>query len=70
MMRKFLEEAQDKKHSTQDGVKIWLNKKEWILMVPDQHREFLNLYIQAKNVENANKIFEKFYKKIEKWKDE
>ncbi|MDX9796217.1 MAG: sugar phosphate nucleotidyltransferase [Arcobacteraceae bacterium] len=70
MMRKFLEEAQDKRHTTADGVKIWLNKKEWILMVPDQHREFLNIYIQAKNVENANKIFEKFYKKIEKWKDE
>jgi mannose-1-phosphate guanylyltransferase/phosphomannomutase len=70
MMRKFLEEAQEKRHTTADGVKIWLNKKEWILMVPDQHREFLNIYIQAKNVESANKIFEKFYKKIEKWKDE
>ena len=70
IMRKFLEAAEGKNHSTADGVKIWVTKKEWILMVPDQHREFLNIYIQAKNVDNANKIFETYYKKIEKWKDE
>jgi mannose-1-phosphate guanylyltransferase/phosphomannomutase len=70
MMRKFLEEAQGQKYSTEDGVKIWVGKKEWILMVPDEHREFLNIYIQAKNIDNANKIFEKFYQKIKKWKDE
>jgi mannose-1-phosphate guanylyltransferase / phosphomannomutase len=70
IMRKFLEAAEGKNHSTADGVKIWVNKNEWILMVPDQHREFLNIYIQAKNVENANKIFEMYYEKIEKWKDE
>ncbi len=70
MMRKFLEEAEGKKHSTQDGVKIWVSKKEWILMVPDQHREFLNIYIQAKNIDNANAIFEEYKKKIEKWRNE
>ena len=70
IMRKFLEAAEGKNHSTHDGVKIWVSKNEWILMVPDQYREFLNLYIQAKNVENANKIFETYYEKIEKWKDE
>lgn len=70
IMRKFLEAAEGKNHSTADGVKIWVSKNEWILMVPDQYREFLNLYIQAKNVDNANKIFETYYEKIEKWKDE
>lgn len=70
MMRMFLEESQNKISAHDDGVKIWLNKKEWILMVPDQYRDFLNIYIQAKNHENANKIFDTYYEKIEKWTNE
>jgi mannose-1-phosphate guanylyltransferase/phosphomannomutase len=67
MMRKFLEDGANKKSSHLDGVKIWLDKKEWILMIPDQHQEFLNIYIQAKNHENANKIFDEYKRKIDAW---
>ncbi len=70
MMRKFLEDGEDKKSSHTDGVKIWLDEKEWILMIPDQHREFLNIYIQAKNDTNANKIFEEYQGKINTWINE
>ncbi|MFA7083214.1 MAG: sugar phosphate nucleotidyltransferase [Arcobacteraceae bacterium] len=70
MMRKFLEEAEGKRFATTDGVKIWVSLKEWILMVPDQHREFLNIYIQANSVERGNTIFKEYHKKIELWKHE
>jgi mannose-1-phosphate guanylyltransferase/phosphomannomutase len=70
MMRKFLEDGENKKASHIDGVKIWLNEKEWILMIPDQHQEFLNIYIQAKNHQNANKIFEEYKAKIDAWIEE
>lgn len=67
MMRKFLEDGKDKKISSVDGVKIWMNEEEWVLMVPDQHNEFLNLYVQAENEKSAGKIFYKYQDKIEKW---
>ncbi len=57
MMRKFLEDGKDKKTSSVDGVKIWMNDDEWILMVPDQHNEYLNLYVQAEDEKSAGKIF-------------
>lgn len=67
MMRKFLEDGKDKKTSSVDGVKIWMNDEEWILMVPDQHNEYLNLYVQAEDEKSAGKIFYSYQDKIEKW---
>jgi mannose-1-phosphate guanylyltransferase/phosphomannomutase len=67
MMRKFLEDAKDKKSSTLDGVKIWLDKNDWILMIPDQYNERLQLYIQAENDEKGEAILSTYTAKIEKW---
>lgn len=67
MMRKFLEDGKDKDISSIDGVKTWINEDEWILMVPDEHSEYLNIYIQAENEKSASKIFWDYNSKIEKW---
>ncbi|MCW8821604.1 MAG: mannose-1-phosphate guanyltransferase, partial [Sulfurovum sp.] len=67
MMRMFLEDAKGKKSSTLDGVKIWLDEYDWILMIPDQYSDHLNLYIQAENDERGEKILATYTAKIEKW---
>ena len=70
MMRMFLEDSEGKKSEHIDGVKIWIDEKDWILMVPDQHKDFLNIYIQAKDVQSCQKILSDYSKKIEKWINE
>lgn len=67
MMRMFLEDAKEKVSSTLDGVKIWLDEYDWILMIPDQYNEHLNLYIQAVTQENGEEIYRVYTKKIEEW---
>lgn len=68
MMRMFLEDAKGKESSTLDGVKIWLDKNDWILMIPDQYNNALNLYIQAEDDERGQAILETYSQKIEAWK--
>jgi mannose-1-phosphate guanylyltransferase/phosphomannomutase len=68
MMRKFLEDAKGKDSSMIDGVKIWINKDAWILMIPDQYTDNLNLYIQAKDDAEGEVILGKYLDKIENWK--
>ncbi|MFA6188394.1 MAG: sugar phosphate nucleotidyltransferase [Sulfuricurvum sp.] len=70
MMRKFLEDSTDKEASHVDGVKIWIDKKAWILMIPDQNSDFLRLYIQAANKIGGEKILRDYTKKIEQWINE
>lgn len=67
MMRKFLEDAKNKESSSVDGVKIWNDKNDWILMIPDQYEDALNLYIQAKSKKRGEALFEKYKTKIEQW---
>jgi len=66
-MRMFLADAKGKESSTLDGVKIWLDKNDWILMIPGQYRDHLNLYIQAENEEKGNAILAEYSAKIEQW---
>ncbi len=67
MMRRFLEDSKGKKSSTLDGVKIWFNSHDWILMIPDQYSDHLNLYIQAKTSEDGERICAEYTSKIEEW---
>ncbi len=67
MMRKFLEDSKGKKSSTADGVKIWENETDWILMIPDQYSDHLNIYIQAKDKHSASEIYDEYSKKIAIW---
>jgi mannose-1-phosphate guanylyltransferase / phosphomannomutase len=67
MMRMFLEDSKGKKSSTLDGVKIWLAKDNWILMIPDQYSDHLNLYIQASTTEEGERILESYTAKIDGW---
>jgi len=70
MMRKFLEDAKDKRSSSHDGVKIWLNETDWILMIPDQYSNHLNLYIQARNDKRGKEIYHEYAEKIKNWSEE
>ncbi len=67
IMRKFLKEAKLKKSSTVDGVKIWENESDWVLMIPDQFGDFLNFYVQAKDETSGKKIDKKYKNMIEEW---
>ena len=67
MMRMFLEDAKGREASSLDGVKIWLDKNDWILMIPDQYEDCLNLYIQAENDERGERILEEYTEKIAEW---
>ncbi|WP_416768196.1 sugar phosphate nucleotidyltransferase [Sulfurimonas sp. ST-25] len=67
MMRRFLEDAKGKDASTLDGVKIWLDANDWILMIPDQYNDSLNLYIQAESDERGEEILSEYTAKIAEW---
>lgn len=67
IMRKFLEDSKEKEASHIDGVKIWLDKKDWILMIPDQYHDNLNIYIQAKDKKAGDLILQEYTQKIEAW---
>ncbi len=69
-MRKFLESAKNKKSSLLDGVKIWENETDWILMIPDQYGNFLNIYMQAKDDASGQILHDRYTKQMDLWMKE
>lgn len=67
MMRKFFEEAKGKHSSSIDGIKIWNNETDWILMIPDQYNEHLNIHIQAIDEKSGSAIYDYYSDKIALW---
>ncbi len=70
MMRKFLQYAKGKKSSSEVGVKIWEDTNDWVLMIPDQYSEHLNLYIQAVDEKRGEALHTKYLAMIEKFSKE
>ncbi|BAF72228.1 mannose-1-phosphate guanyltransferase [Sulfurovum sp. NBC37-1] len=67
MMKRFFQEAKDKKSCTTDGVKIWENETDWILMIPDQVRDLLHLYVQAKDKNSGEALAARYEANIKEW---
>ncbi|MEY4504255.1 MAG: hypothetical protein RL154_548 [Pseudomonadota bacterium] len=70
MMRKFMEASVGKEASFVDGIKIILSPKTWVLMLPDQHADFVHLFIQAHTDDEGEAIFKEFADKIVEWINE
>ena len=66
-MRRFLEGSKDKNTTHDDGIKIFFNKTDWVLLVPDDYYDSVHLYIQATSKEAGEKISQDFREKIETW---
>lgn len=67
MMRKFLEASKGKRSAQHDGVKIWEDTNDWILMIPDQYTNHINLFIQAANQTSGEALLARYNEKIESW---
>ena len=65
-----MEASVGKEASFVDGVKISLGAREWVLMLPDQHGEFLHLYVQAATDITGEAIMADFKDKIASWINE
>jgi mannose-1-phosphate guanylyltransferase/phosphomannomutase len=70
MMRKFLEASRGKRNSTVDGVKIWENETDWILMIPDMYGDYLNLYLQAADEAAGQALQSDYEASIKAWMSE
>ena len=70
MMRKFMEASVGKEASFVDGVKICIDKTSWVLMLPDQHGDFLHLFIQSDDDSKGEGIFNEYALNIAKWMKE
>ncbi len=69
VMRHAMEFA--KEHSTQlvDGVKIFLAEKEWVLILPDPDKPFVNISVETRMEKRTDELLSKMVREVEDWKE-
>jgi mannose-1-phosphate guanylyltransferase/phosphomannomutase len=67
VMKEFLNLAKTKKYKKKGGVKLYEEDNNWILLLPDETTEHINIYIQAENEEIGNKMLKKYKELIKQW---
>jgi mannose-1-phosphate guanylyltransferase/phosphomannomutase len=68
VMRHAMGFAKDKGTVLVDGVKIILNDDEWILILPDPDRPFVNVTVESTSDKKAEDLLQKTLDRVEGWK--
>lgn len=67
VIRKLIEEHKDYKVELIDGVKIWLNNKDWMLFLPDPDEAYLHIYIETQKEKDSQKLLTEYITKLNSW---
>jgi len=69
IMRKMSEDSLDKEASFIDGIKVHFGE-DWLLVLPDQYRSFINVIAEAREPKVAHRLLDEYRQKVETWKKE
>ncbi|HNS09052.1 MAG TPA: mannose-1-phosphate guanyltransferase [Candidatus Ozemobacteraceae bacterium] len=69
VMRYAMEFAKDKETRLIDGVKIMLSNDEWVLILPDPDRPFVNVTVESTSEKKVTDLLTKTVARVEEWKN-
>ncbi len=69
VMRYAMEYAKDKETRLIDGVKIMLPNDEWVLILPDPDRPFVNITVESTSDKKVQDLLAKTVARVEEWKN-
>ncbi len=67
IMRKIVEDSEDKKRQMIDGIKIFYDEYTWVLCIPDSEREIFHVNAEAKTRKRAELLVKEYSAKIKKF---
>ena len=69
VMRHSMEFAKKKETQLIDGVKILINKTDWVLVLPDPDKPFVNLTVEGATAAKTEELMNTMTENVNKWKD-
>ncbi|RKY77945.1 nucleotidyltransferase [candidate division KSB1 bacterium] len=67
VMRYLMEFSKNKQRELIDGVKIYYNESEWVLILPDKELPLVHIVAEAQNRKKVDSLLNEFEKKILRW---
>ena len=63
-----MEFAKDKETQLIDGVKILMGKGDWVLVLPDPDKPFVNLTVESSGAKESDELLQMITEKVNSWK--
>jgi mannose-1-phosphate guanylyltransferase/phosphomannomutase len=70
VMRRLMEETEREQRQLVDGVKVWKNEEEWVLVIPHSHKPYFVVTVQGSSAQNAEELLGRYAGYVEAWRDE
>lgn len=64
VIRKLIEEHSKYRIELIDGVKIWLNENDWILVLPDADEAFIHVYVETQKEKETQRVLSEYITKL------
>ena len=69
-MRRLMEETEHESRQLVDGVKVWKNQHEWVLVIPHSHKPYFVVTVEGSTPERAEELLARYASQVEAWRDE
>ena len=67
VMRYSMEFAKDKETQLIDGVKILMGKGDWVLVLPDSDKPFVNITVESSTAKKSEELLKSITDKVNEW---
>jgi mannose-1-phosphate guanylyltransferase/phosphomannomutase len=69
VMRQLIEETEGDDRQLVDGVKIWKNDREWVLIIPHSDKPHFVITTEGVDAARAEALLAEYARKVEDWRD-
>ena len=70
VMRRLMEDTENENRQLVDGVKVWKNDREWVLVIPHSHKPYFVVTVEGANPQRADELLGEYTRHVEAWRDE
>jgi mannose-1-phosphate guanylyltransferase/phosphomannomutase len=70
VMRRLMEETENENRQLVDGVKVWKNEFEWVLVIPHSHKPYFVVTVEGATPAAADDLLTRYARYVETWRDE
>ncbi len=67
VMRNLIEDTRDLNAQLIDGIKIFYENRDWMLIIPDPDKPFFHIHAETDSPETSNRLLKEYSEKIKFW---
>ncbi|MGH7461844.1 MAG: hypothetical protein ACREMA_12575, partial [Longimicrobiales bacterium] len=70
VMRRLMEETAREKRQLVDGVKVWNDEREWVLVIPHSDKPYFVVTVESGDPTRVDTLVQQYARLVERWRDE